>query len=120
MCRSGRTQVLLLDPKEQSHGGSRMPNISSWPNDAVVCSLSEVLVRGSIPQQYYLSSRACAGILRRAEVRGKALPIPLLRALQAVAGESSGQATREDRTPTTGSCPDPFSDLMGLTSRTPS
>lgn len=80
---SGRTRVLLLDPKGQSAGGSEMPNISTWPNDAVVSSLSQVLVRGSIPQQYFLSSTACAGILRRAEKRRKTLPEPLMRALQA-------------------------------------
>ncbi len=62
-----------------------MPNISDWPNDAVVCSLSQVLVRGSIPPQYFLSSMACAGILRRSEARGKTLPEPLERALRAVA-----------------------------------
>jgi hypothetical protein len=64
-----------------------MPNISAWPNDASVCSLSQVLVRGSIPQQYYLSSTACAGILRRAEKRGKKVPEPLMRALQAVVSQ---------------------------------
>ena len=83
--QSGRSQVLLLDPAGQSHGSSRMPNISAWPNDARVCSLSQVLVRGSIPPQYYLSSTACAGTLRRAEARGKTLPEPLLRALTAAA-----------------------------------
>ena len=83
--RSGQTQVLLLDPKGQLHGARSMPNISDWPNDAAVCSLSQVLVRGSIPPQYFLSSTACAGILRRAEKRGKVLPEPLMRALTAVA-----------------------------------
>lgn len=82
---SGRTLVVCLDPKEQSRGGSLMPNISEWPNDAVACSLSRVLEKGSIPQRYFLSPKACAGILRRAENRGKTLPEPLLHALMAVA-----------------------------------
>jgi hypothetical protein len=56
-----------------------MPNISEWPNDAVVCSLSDVLEAGPIPEKYFLSPRACAGMLRRAEQRGKTLP-PTLRA----------------------------------------
>lgn len=77
----GRTLVVCLDPKEQSRGGSLMPNISEWPNDAAVCSLSQVLVKGSIPQRYFLSRKACAGILRRAEARGKRLPDLLRRAL---------------------------------------
>lgn len=84
MCRSGRTQVLLLDPAAQSHGGSWMPNISAWPNDAAVCGLSQVLETGSIPERYFLSSTACAGILRRAEKRGRQLPPALYEALMAV------------------------------------
>jgi hypothetical protein len=32
-----------------------------------------------VPQKFYLSPKACSGILRRAEKRGKELP-PLLRA----------------------------------------
>jgi len=62
-----------------------MPNISEWPNDAAVCSLSQVLEKDSIPQRYFLSSMACAGILRRAANRGKKLPAPLRAALEQVA-----------------------------------
>src|SRR5690606_14374269 len=58
----GRTLVVCMDPKEQSRGGSSMPNISAWPNAAAVCSLSQVLERGSIPQRYFLSPKACEGI----------------------------------------------------------
>jgi hypothetical protein len=57
-----------------------------WPNDAAVCSLSQTLEIGSLPQRFYLSSRACAGILRRAQKRGKELPPMLREALEAVAG----------------------------------
>ena len=35
------------------------------------------------PPKYFLSARACEGILRRAEARGKKLPAPLLNALLA-------------------------------------
>jgi hypothetical protein len=77
-------------PKEQSRGESSTPNISEWPNDAVVCSLSQVLEQTSIPQRFFLSSKACAGILRRAEKRGKVLPPQLQDALTAVA--QMGQA----------------------------
>ncbi len=94
----GRTLVVCLDPKEQWRGGSQTPNISTWPNDAAVCSLSQVLEKGSIPQKYFLSSMACAGILRRAESRGKTLPMTLHRALRTVAGASSGVETLEDKT----------------------
>jgi hypothetical protein len=62
-----------------------MPNISAWPNDAAVCSLSQVLEQGSIPSKYFLSAKACAGILRRAEARGKTLPDELHSALRSSA-----------------------------------
>jgi DNA (cytosine-5)-methyltransferase 1 len=77
----GQTQVWLLAQMGGQHGASLMPNISTWPNDAVVCSLSSVLQTGPIPPRFFLSSKACSGILRRAEVRGRALPPPLHAAL---------------------------------------
>lgn len=75
-----------MDPGEQSRGGFWMPNISAWPNDAAVCSLSQVLEQDSIPPRYFLSAKACAGIIRRAEARGKTLPDTLLSALRSSAG----------------------------------
>jgi hypothetical protein len=36
------------------------------------------ILQADAPEKYYLSARACEGILRRAERRGKALP-PMLR-----------------------------------------
>jgi hypothetical protein len=68
-------------------------------SDGAVCSLSDILETGDVPQRYYLTARACAGILRRAEKRGKALPPLLRQALLAVAGESSGGVTPADKTP---------------------
>lgn len=59
---------------------------SDWRSGATVCSLSEVLETGAVHQRYYLTSKACLGILRRAEKRGKELPEQLARALRAVAG----------------------------------
>jgi hypothetical protein len=47
------------------------------------CLLSDVLETGDLPQKYYLSPRACQGILKRAEKRGKKLPDVLYLALQA-------------------------------------
>lgn len=54
-------------------------------SDGSVCSLSDVLETGEVPQRYFLSARACAGILRRAEARGRALPPHLHAALRVVA-----------------------------------
>ena len=62
------------------------PNGSEWRSGAVACSLSSILETALIPRRYYLSQTACAGILRRAEKRGKVLPPQLARALRAVAG----------------------------------
>ncbi len=81
----GQALVVCLDPKEQSRGDSSMPNISEFPNAAAVCSLSRVLETGQIPSRFFLSSTACAGILRRAEKRGRTLPKQLREALERVA-----------------------------------
>lgn len=61
-------------------------NIPEFPNfrgrsrsEGDVSSLSDILVRGSIPQRYYLTAKCAEGILRRAERRGKPLP-PVLKA----------------------------------------
>jgi len=46
--------------------------------------LSDVLEEiGTVPEQFYLSRKACLGILRRATRRGKSLPEALERALRA-------------------------------------
>jgi hypothetical protein len=84
-----------MAPKEQSRGESSTPNISEWPNDADVCSLSQVLETTLIPQRFFLSSRACAGILRRAEKRGKDLPPALKTALESVAVDFKEEMTAE-------------------------
>jgi len=91
----GQTLVVCMDPKEQSRGGSWTPNISVWPSDAAVCSLSQVLEQGSIQQRYFLSAKACAGILRRAEKRGKTLPAPLQQALAAAAERQTAEAQQD-------------------------
>ncbi len=57
-------------------------NISECHSDAGVCSLSDILETGDMPQRYYLSPKACAGILRRAKKRGKALPVLLQAVLE--------------------------------------
>jgi hypothetical protein len=56
-------------------------NTSEFHSAAAACSLSDILETGDLPQRYFLSPRACAGILRRAEKRGKELPRALRLAL---------------------------------------
>jgi hypothetical protein len=58
---------------------------SEWPSAVAVCSLSQTLETGPLPQRFYLSQKACAGILRRAAKRGKELPHLLRQALEATA-----------------------------------
>lgn len=73
-------------------GGFSALNISACPNGATGSSLSLVLETTPIPPRFYLSGRACSGILRRAERRGKTLPPLLVRALEASATEASPTA----------------------------
>lgn len=71
-----------------SPGGSLTLSIEEWLSDGAVCSLSEVL-ETDVPQTYFLSPRACAGILRRAEKRAKVLPAALVAALEMVASSQT-------------------------------
>ena len=63
-------------------------NTSGSPNDAVGSLLSDILETGVVPPRYYLSQKACAGILRRAAKRGKELPERLRVALEQIANPS--------------------------------
>lgn len=56
------------------------------PSDARVSSLSQIL-QARPPRKYFLSRKACQGILRRARERGKTLPPQLEQALRRQAGE---------------------------------
>ena len=100
-CR--RTEDGTLVPSSEGWGNSGMGsptefltlNTSDWPNDAAVSSLSDVLETGAVPQRYFLSARACRGILRRAEKRGKLLSPSLAAALLAVASEQTSTAMED-------------------------
>ena len=89
----GGIRVWLLEDREQCPGASWTADISECPSDVAVCtpvSLSEVLVSVEPSEPYWLSPKACAGILRRAAKRGKRLPEPLERALAAAAQDITG------------------------------
>ena len=60
-----------------SLGACTTPNISEQHSGAGVSFLSQILEEHA-PARYSLSPKACQGILRRAERRGKELP-PMLR-----------------------------------------
>jgi len=58
-----------------------MLNTGVYPNAERESSLSQIL-EVNAPRKYYLSQKACMGILRRAESRGKVLPEILRNALE--------------------------------------
>lgn len=66
-------------------GDSLMLNIGEFPNAERESLLSWIL-EDNVPQKYYLSARACQGILVRASRRGKPLPDILRQALMDVIG----------------------------------
>ena len=78
-------------------GECMMRNTGESPNAAVESRLSQILEE--TPQEKYsLSAKACQGILRRAERRGKDLPEPLKTVLL-MQSESEGAVTEEEREP---------------------
>lgn len=79
----GRTPALRPAREGPSVGALWMRNMPVWRSGASVCSLSQILERGPLPRRYFLSSKACRGILRRAWRRGRDLPSGLLAALAA-------------------------------------
>ena len=96
----GKTPELLSAKTGLSSGALWTRNSSEWnhiperfPSGGAVCSLSSILETGPIDRRYFLSQKACAGILRRAEKRGKALPEPLITALTLVAATAKTPTT---------------------------
>ena len=56
-------------------------NIGEHPSVVDESTLSQILEAG-VQEKYYLSPKACRGILHRASVRGKELPVILRKALE--------------------------------------
>lgn len=84
------TECWTLNTSEHSH------TLGPSHNGGDVCSLSDILETGDVPRRFFLTKKACAGILRRAAKRGKELPLQLARALQAVAGSGPILTATED------------------------
>lgn len=70
-----------------SLGDYTMRSFGESPNEENVSHLSQILVDDPLPK-YSLSAKACLGILRRAEKRGKELPEVLKKALESQANEN--------------------------------
>ena len=62
-------------------GEYTMHSFGECPREENASRLSQIL-QDSAPEKYSLSARACAGILNRAEKRGKILPDILKQALE--------------------------------------
>ena len=71
-----------------SRGEPMMRNFGESPRDVRESTLSQILVPNA-PTKYSLTPKACQGILRRAERRGKELPPMLRMALEEVARQAS-------------------------------
>ena len=74
-----------------------MHSFGESPKDGVESYLSQIL-EDNPHQKYYLSAKACRGILNRAERRGKDLPEALKVALL-LQPESEGAVTEAEREP---------------------
>lgn len=78
-------------------GGYSMHSFGECPKDGVESHLSQILEESPHPK-YYLSAKACQGILNRAARRGKDLPEALKFALLTQL-ESGGAVTEAEREP---------------------
>ena len=85
--RKGHGSLLgaLWEITSPSRGESKMLNTGECPSAAVESSLSQIL-QDNPPRKYFLSPKACRGILRRARKRGKDMPPMLKEALEKQAG----------------------------------
>ena len=78
---------------------------SECPSAAAASSLLDLLEHGRLPLRYFLSAKACAGILRRAGSRGRSLPPSLRTALERVAAIQSKPRLATSSPPKSSSTP---------------
>ena len=79
--RSGSPQEASWEMVTPLPGECLTLSIGEFPREENASTLSQILQAG-VPEKYYLSQKACLGILRRASARGKELPLMLARALE--------------------------------------
>jgi hypothetical protein len=90
----GQTQDWLEADDVMLGGESSMLNIleapketSSFPKEGEGYGLSQILEKSTdVPKKYFLSAKACRGIINRSERRNKTLPPILKKALEMQAG----------------------------------
>lgn len=86
--------VPLWETDIQSLGARWTRNIGEFPNAVEESGLSQIL-EDEVPLKYYLSEKACLGILRRSETRGRPLDPRLKAALKMQAMIQHSFATGE-------------------------
>jgi hypothetical protein len=82
LASNGLVLELLPGLAESPRGGYWTRSSSGFRSAAAVYLSSVLVPASSIPERYYLTTKACAGILRRARRRGKQLPHVLEMALR--------------------------------------
>ena len=99
----GLSGKMFLESCQAGEDGILLPSANRWSNSGMACAgeswtlntseshkgedeslLSDILETGDIPPRFFLSRKACEGILRRADKRGKELPEILRQALMMV------------------------------------
>ena len=78
--KSGSPQERSWETITPSLGECLTRSIGEFPKEENASTLSQILESG-VPEKYYLTPKACQGILRRASARGKELPDVLKKAL---------------------------------------
>lgn len=79
--KSGAEQDSSWETITVSDGGSSMLQVGESPKEESVSLLSWIL-EDNVPDKYFLSEKACRGILRRSSEKGKPLPELLTIALE--------------------------------------
>lgn len=87
---NGQPQEWLEGERLTPLGESLMLNIGEYPSVENESTLSEIL-EDNVPEKYYLSPKACLGILRRAKNKGRKLPDNLRIALEQKVAEGGGE-----------------------------
>ena len=79
--KDGPTPTATWETDGAWHTAFSTLNTGPSPNEGQESFLSQIL-EAEVPRKYYLSRKACLGILRRASARGKELPEILRKALE--------------------------------------
>ena len=82
---AGHTPTFSWETDGALRTGAWTRRAGEFHSGGAVAMLSQIL-EADVPEKYYLTPRACLGILRRASARGKSLPEVLRLALERQAG----------------------------------